>query len=367
MVKKPRPRRVDPGEMLALPRIAEEIGLDEETPRRLIERRCGSPRELVLEGERLRHGLEAAAVVRMTARFRRPTGSRGVWRWVVKWLPPGTPRELAVLRRLERGRAPFSPDVLAVEPAAAGGSLVHMEWVRPVRLWPWSDLAVTRKVMRRFARIHDDLDDRLDAADLPPWDYEDELQRSAWATVWHLEHLPPEARPRVIRRAIPASYRIAEALPAIRRQLRAWGRADEGWIHGDLHSGNVLLRARGGRRAPVLLDWGRTRRGSRLEDLSSWMLSLGHWEPRVARRHDRLLRDYLEAAGARPRLDPGFRDAYWLAGACNAMAGALRFRVAAAAQARTERERRHALAAAAPWARALRRADVRWREARRRA
>jgi aminoglycoside phosphotransferase (APT) family kinase protein len=73
----------------------------------------------------------------------------------------------------------------------------------------------------------------------------------------------------------------------------------------------------------VLLDWGRARLGSPLEDVSCWLQSLGTWEPEARRRHDSLLASYLAARGLPPRLDRALRTAYWLAGASNALSGAL--------------------------------------------
>jgi hypothetical protein len=118
----------------------------------------------------------------------------------------------------------------------------------------------------------------------------------------------------------------------------------------------------------VLLDWGRARIGAPLEDVSSWLQSLGFWEPEARRRHDTLLRRYLTCRGGPDRLDRGLRDAYWLAGACNALAGALRYQVAVADGWRRPAARARAVAARAVAARAardalrvVRRADACWR------
>ena len=112
---------------------------------------------------------------------------------------------------------------------------------------------------------------------------------------------------------------------------------------------------------PVLLDWARARPGSPLEDVSAWVQSLGHWEPQARRYHDTLVRQYLAARGLEPRLDRTFRHLYWIAGACNALAGALRYHLVTVQQARTPQARATALGLIYKWLRPLRCADVHWR------
>jgi hypothetical protein len=79
--------------------------------------------------------------------------------------------------------------------------------------------------------------------------------------------------------------------------------------------------------------WLAARPGAPLEDVSAWVQSLGHWEPQARRYHDTLVRQYLAARGLEPRLDRTFRRLYWIAGACNALAGALRYHFVTAQQA----------------------------------
>ena len=50
-----------------------------------------------------------------------------------------------------------------------------------------------------------------------------------------------------------------------------------------------MVRKSGGQHEPVLIDWARARAGSPFEDVSSWLQSLGFWEPAVKRKHDTLL------------------------------------------------------------------------------
>jgi aminoglycoside phosphotransferase (APT) family kinase protein len=136
-------------------------------------------------------------------------------------------------------------------------------------------------------------------------------------------------------------------------------------LHGDVHSRNVVLRAKGGREQAVFIDWGRARLGSPLEDVSSWLESLGCWEGEVRRRHDTLLRHYLVACGLPSSLERTLRDAYWLASASNALAGALAYHLARATDATgcTARERSASSAAARVHLRVIRRADALWRAA----
>jgi hypothetical protein len=67
----------------------------------------------------------------------------------------------------------------------------------------------------------------------------------------------------------------------------------------------------------------RARPGAALEDVSAWVQSLGHWELQARRVHDTLVRTSLVARGLEPVLPRDFRRLYWVAGACNALAGAL--------------------------------------------
>lgn len=77
----------------------------------------------------------------------------------------------------------------------------------------------------------------------------------------------------------------------------------------------------------MLIDWGRARIGSPLEDVSSWLQSLGYWEPRARRKHDPVLVHDLAYRGVEGGLSEALRTAYWVAGASNALAGALEHHV----------------------------------------
>src|SRR5690606_22940729 len=93
------------------------------------------------------------------------------------------------------------------------------------------------------------------------------------------------------------------------------------------------------------------------EDVASWLHALGCWEPQARRRHDTLLRVYLDARRVRRALDTGLRVEYWLASACNGLSGAIRYHIALAADpASTDKQRRDAARALRSWQRVIRRA-----------
>jgi hypothetical protein len=128
-----------------------------------------------------------------------------------------------------------------------------------------------------------------------------------------------------------------------------------------MHPGNVILRRDAAGVEPMLLDWARARPGSALEDVSAWVQSLGHWEPQARRFHDTLVRTYLMARGLEPVLPRDFRRLYWVAGACNALAGALEHHLRMFAQARTPRQQAHTFTLVRKWLRVIRQADASWR------
>lgn len=119
-----------------------------------------------------------------------------------------------------------------------------------------------------------------------------------------------------------------------------------------------MLRTRAARPEVLFLDWGRSRTGSPLEDVSSWLLSLRSWAPAAARDHDSLFRAYLAAADRPTELTPELRDAYWIAAASNVLAGALRYQLAVACES-VGKTRTNAIALARAAFRILRRADER--------
>jgi hypothetical protein len=107
----------------------------------------------------------------------------------------------------------------------------------------------------------------------------------------------------------------------------------------------------------VLIDWARARIGSPLEDVASWLHSLGCWEPEARRRHDTLMRVYLDARRTPARLSADVRRAYWFASASNGLAGAIRYHLAVLSdEGRAPASRADSKQALAAWARAIKRA-----------
>lgn len=294
----------------------------------------------------LRGGLEGS-VARLTIRNR----EQRLWQHlVIKRLTAATRHEAARYKLL--GTSGVLPSLL--------GSLEHedntylfIERVQAVSKWPWNDSKNTRLVLEQLARVHRLGRDTSHAAD---WDYEQELCASAAATVEVAEQLRGEIPELNLARDLRSLQRVASSITSSRVRLMEITGAT--LIHGDVHSGNVVLRGEEGNHDAVLLDWGRSRIGSPFEDVSSWLLSLRSWEPAAARDHDSLFRSYLAAAGEATELTPELRHAYWIAASSNALAGALRYQLVVARESKG-RKRMNALVQARDALRAIRRADER--------
>jgi hypothetical protein len=309
------------------------------------------PERVALELRPLSRGLEAAGVYDVRALCAEGDGRHKHVGLVVKRLGDGAGRELSI--HAAASDAGIAPRLLGIEPFGHVEWLACLERVRAWRAWPWQDPALATLVLDKLAQLHGRVAPPRDAM----WDYEAFLQASARDTLAVFDQVAwrPELAPLRSRRR--ALERVVTELPRLRAALMAGGMA---LLHGDVHTGNVVVRMRKRGLEAVLLDWGRARVGSPLEDVSSWLASLGFWEPLVMRGHDTLLRHYLVARGLPGALDRELRNRYWLAGASNALAGALRYHLAVAGQdARPDRGR--SLHAAADWLRVIRRADALWR------
>ena len=216
----------------------------------------------ILDVVELRGGLEAS-VARVTVRE-----GEGRHRHIV------VKRVTAVARR-ERSRYELLAGSGAV-PSLVGTvqrddrTYLLLEYVRAVRGWPWRESHNTRLVLEQLARIHA-LGDSAGRHD--DWNYEHELRASAAETVRTAEALMPAALPELtLRRSLRSLRRVASSIAEARAVvMEPFGRT---LIHGDVHTRNVVLRKTAGRVQAVLLDWGRSRAGSPLEDVSSWLLSL---------------------------------------------------------------------------------------------
>jgi aminoglycoside phosphotransferase (APT) family kinase protein len=244
-------------------------------------------------------------------------------RFVVKELRGVQRRELSIYRSIWKDLpAPPAARLLGVHRDADADYLL-LEDVTPACDWPWRDHEAAAAVCRELARLHDAPSLSLpDAA----WDYEAELAASAGTTLDLALTLAGADGRRAWRRTTELR-RVVESLPAIRQRLLG---TETAVLHGDVHPGNVMV-CEGERRPVALIDWARARRGSPLEDIASWLHSLGCWEPESRRRHDSLVQAYLAARSVPHSFTRRLREDYWLASACNGLSGAIRYNLAVVA------------------------------------
>jgi hypothetical protein len=269
---------------------------------------------------------------------------------VIKQLSGGSAREAdvyqALWQHLERPPAVqmFGRD------DAGDDTLLYLEHATAMAPWPWSDTALAALVCRALAQLHE-------TSLLPPepfaWNYEDQLMQSAEATL-EVAMAARDGSGRRVWRRCGDLRRVVLALPCIRRRLLSAGATV---IHGDVHPGNVILRRTGEAIEVILIDWARARIGSPLEDIASWLHSLGCWEPQARRRHDTLMRAYLDTRRGACRFDSDVRVSYWFASVSNGLAGAIRYHLAVLADATlTETARTNSGQALVAWERVVRRA-----------
>ena len=269
--------------------------------------------------EPLHGGLEARVTL---ARLTHTQVDRSIPAWlVVKEIRPAADREWAVYRWLWTHLTdPPAVRALGVE-RDAGATFLYLDYAEALSAWPWSDTARAAAVCRELARLHDATSARRSP---PSWDYEAELTISAARTL-ELADLARDPAGRRYWRRLGDLKRVVRALPDIRSVLMD---GEKTVIHGDLHPGNVSLRAGTGSPDVVLLDWARARVGSPFEDVASWLHSLGCWEPQARLRHDTLMQAYLRSRAVPRTLSAGVRRLYWYASASNGLAGAIRYHLA---------------------------------------
>lgn len=237
--------------------------------------------------------------------------------FVVKELRGFQRRETKIYRELwTRSTSPPTVRLLGIE-VTDDADYLYLEEARRRCVWPWKQEVSSIEVCRALARLHDS--EHFHQQTLVDWDYESDLARSAEETLAFALNARDQAGVRHWRR-LGDLRRVVTALPKLRSALLE----SSTFIHGDVHSGNIILRAtKTGDIA--FIDWGRARLGSPLEDLASWLHSLGWWEPEAQRRHDTLLRAYLEARSPKQAITAELRRKYWYASASNALAGAIRY------------------------------------------
>lgn len=318
------------------------------------------PSEMQVESRSLPGGLEAVHVALITVRYKTGLGKSKSLRIVCKKLAGRATREAAVYERLAaKGVTHLSPKLIAVEPIAPGEVILCLEAVRRYSAWPWRDVKTGEELLTVLALFH--LHSRQAAIELPEWDYDAELTSMAEASWITLDRCRFQNDLTFLARGLAPLKRMVLGLPKIRHQLLCESPLAQGPIHGDVHPGNALVCRRSCRDRPVLVDWGRARTGSTLEDVSSWLQSLGYFEQNARRHHDRLFAGYLSVLGFERRLTSNIRASYWMAGASNALAGALRHHLAIAQdQQHSERRRALAIRMANDWLRVIRRADAWW-------
>jgi hypothetical protein len=280
-------------------------------------------------------------------------------------LGSGVPRDL-VVKRLS-GRLAREADVydalwrhLERPPAVqmfgreicGDATYLYLEHAISFSTWPWSVTALSACVCRELARLHDA--QRL-SREAFSWNYEDELIRSAAATL-DLAATARNAGGRRVWRRLGDLRRVVRALPRIRRRLLSDGATV---IHGDMHPGNVVLRRSAASVDVVLIDWARARIGSPLEDIASWLHSLGCWEPEARKRHDTLMRAYLESRRVPCAYNPELRADYWFASVSNGLSGAIRYHLAVLVDsAATQAAHANSGVALIAWERVVRRAAL---------
>lgn len=322
-----------------------------------------TPDQVLLRTHVLRGGLESAAVTRWVTQRRNSAGQPRSLSFVVKRLDGFQLREAAVYARVLPDAGDVAPALLGYEQDGSDTGYLYLEYVRPTRLWPWTEMPVAGRVLESLGMLHMRLpSERLLEADLA-WNYEAELLESAAATLEVFERVVRGVDLAWLRWGRGALRRTCDVLPLLRQALMSTEPFGTAIVHGDVHSGNAMLVSAGAADRLVLLDWARARLGSPLEDVASWLQSLGYWEPEAKRRHDTLLRHYLSARGRSDEVTRSLRDAYWFAAASNVLAGALRYHLAVAAgwSSAPSRARAEAARAARDHLRVLRRADLLWR------
>ncbi len=300
------------------------IATDIEALTAFAERCYGVPRTSMRVGVAPLHGGLSSTVAHVRFRFLNPALRPRTAFFIAKTIDGQDAREAGLYRSLlSSSGVPFAPRLLGVDRIEPSGSQLYLETVPSSPGWPWSDDETIGLVMDRLAEVHGTLRARRVPGGLKDWDYDREVAGAAAATLEELHIVVRDPAHSRLRRFLSPVRRMVGCLERLRRALLGGGPVCV--LHGDTHPGNVLLRHTGRIAQPVFLDWARARLGSPLEDVSSWLQSLGFWEDTARRHHDMLLRRYLRARGLSDSLAPGLRQLYWLSRTSNALAGTMRF------------------------------------------
>lgn len=309
----------------------------------------------------LNGGLESRGVARVHAESSAHESAPRRLTFVVKRLDGSGQRELAAYEFLSAIGARGIPSLLGVRVIGPRTSYLFLEWIAALH-WPWAEPKAVAQVLDRLADLHSCVSDVMWPSALSEWDYEAELLRAAADTLDALESAVQTEMFAGLRQLIEPLRRVVTSLPRMRRVLSASLPART-VLHGDVHSGNVLMR--NGDLQPILLDWGRVRLGSPLEDVSSLLESLAYWEPAVRLHRASLLQHYMRARRLH-ELPRGELDlCYWLAAASNTLAGALRYHLERGLRAGNAPEPKSgdsAIRAARDHLRSIEQADALWRE-----
>ena len=314
-----------------------------------------SENDLQLNIQRLNGGLDSLGVWKVQARFGRTRREHHKNKaFIIKRVTTESAEQSVHRHILPKAGIQLAPALLAFE-RSKSEQVFLFEFITPAVIWPWKDSDNSRLVLTSLARLHEASFEKYPTH----VDYEQILQRQGCQLLELLQHVRARSPLAAVRKDVQVVRRLVERLPGLRRELLDNSSFRSCLIHGDVHSANVILQREKNGLRPVFLDWGRSRNGSPFEDVSSWLQSLGYWEPEARRRHDTLLRHYLFSRGMEDRLTEDLRGAYWLAAACNVLAGAAVFHFSVANDPQQEglKAGEVARAALADSLRVLRRAD----------
>jgi hypothetical protein len=319
----------------------------------------GGAQDLKLRVRPLKGGLESLSVSAVSARYHDEFGKRRHLRFVVKTVHGPARREAPIYEAITTSALRHSvPSLLGVARVSEELTHLYLEAVTHDVPWPWTNLGFVGRVLKVLSRVHAaDFGPSLDAH-VADWDYAAELERAGASTLALAERTDFVRR----HRTLPALARVVANIRPMRRELLGFRQLPPAVLHGDVHTGNVVVRWHAGANEPLLIDWARARRGSPLEDVSCFLQSLGCWEPGVQRHHDQLLSVYLCARGLPYQPSRDLECSYWFAGALNTLAGALQHHLEVASGSEFgPRARAASLLAAQSCLRVIRKADRCWR------